>query len=144
MSNNIRDETTELAEKKIERLMLANSALEDKVSNLQLEIETSRRHFKLERMKFEEEISRATLEMNDHNDVIKHKNESVSNSPLEIVSSVEYCLTKDHNNVLVDICSSKVAKKAGYLDMELRYKIEVKDLEDDNRIKMKKTEGKDV
>ena len=132
MSNNVRDETTELAEKKIERLMLANSALEDKVSNLQLEIETSRRHFKLERMKFEEEISRATLEMNDQNNKIKHKNEYVSNSPL------------DHNNVLVDICSSKVAKKAAYLDMEMRYKIEVKDLEDDNRIKMKKTEGKDV
>ena len=40
MSNNVRDDTKELAvkEKKIERLVLANSALEDKVSNLQLEI----------------------------------------------------------------------------------------------------------
>ena len=85
MSNNVRDETKELAvkEKKIERLMLANSALEDKVSNLQLEIGTSRRHFKLERMKFEEDISRAALEMNDQNNKIKHKNEYVSSSPLK-------------------------------------------------------------
>ena len=93
-------------------------------------------------MKVEEEISRATLEMNDHNDVIKHKNESVSRSPLEIVSSVECCLTKDHNNDLVDIYSSEVAKKAAYLDMEMRYKIEVKDFEDDNWIKMKKLKVK--
>ena len=40
MSNNVRDETKELAEKekKIERRILANSALEDKISNLQLKI----------------------------------------------------------------------------------------------------------
>ena len=93
-------------------------------------------------MKFEEKISRVTLEMNDQNDEIKHRNESVSRSPLEIVSSVECCLTIDHNNDLVNICSLEVSKKAAYLDMKMRYKIEVKDLEDDNRIKMKELEVK--
>ena len=74
-------------------------------------------------MKFEEEISRATLKINDQNDEVKHKDKSVSRSPLEIVSSVECCLTKEHNNDMVDIYSSDVAKKAVYLDLEMRYKI---------------------
>ena len=83
--------------------MLANSALEDKIYNLQLEILTSHRH-KLERVKFEEEISRATLEMNDQNNEIKHKDKSESRSPLEIVSSVECCFNLRSSKKRTNLC----------------------------------------
>ena len=40
------------------------------------------------------------------------------------------------------MCSSEVAKKEAYLDMKMRYKIKGKELEDDNRIKMKELKVK--